>query len=81
MPPSTASVAPVTKEPSSLARKTIARATSSGLACLASGIAYWHRPPDPAPQAIIVGYATPATPASHAYRPALNALSQVLTQG
>jgi GntR family transcriptional regulator / MocR family aminotransferase len=36
---------------------------------------YWHNPPDPAPQAIIIGYATPA---GHAYRPALTALAQLL---
>jgi hypothetical protein len=39
MPPSTARAAPVTNELWSLARNTMARATSSGLACLASGIA------------------------------------------
>jgi hypothetical protein len=39
MPPSTATVAPVMKELSSLARNSMVRATSSGRACLASGIA------------------------------------------
>ena len=38
---------------------------------------YWHNPPQPAPQAIIIGYATPA---GHAYRPALSALIQLLTE-
>ena len=36
---------------------------------------YWHNPPQPAPQAVIIGYATPA---GHAYRPALSALTQLL---
>jgi GntR family transcriptional regulator/MocR family aminotransferase len=36
---------------------------------------YWHNPPGPAPQAIIIGYATPA---GHAYRPALTTLAQLL---
>ena len=36
---------------------------------------YWHHPPQPAPQAIIIGYATPA---GHAYRPALAALTRLL---
>jgi DNA-binding transcriptional MocR family regulator len=38
---------------------------------------YWHEPPKPSPQAIIIGYATPA---SHAYRPALDALTRLLAQ-
>jgi GntR family transcriptional regulator / MocR family aminotransferase len=38
---------------------------------------YWHNPPQPAPQAVIIGYATPA---SHAYHPALSALAQLLTE-
>jgi GntR family transcriptional regulator/MocR family aminotransferase len=38
---------------------------------------YWRNPPEPAPQAIIIGYATPA---GHAYRPALRALTQLLAQ-
>jgi hypothetical protein len=38
MPPSTASVAPVTNELSSLARNSMARATSAGAACRASGM-------------------------------------------
>jgi hypothetical protein len=38
MPPSTVSVAPVTNELSSLARNSMARATSSGAACRPSGI-------------------------------------------
>lgn len=38
MPPSTASVAPVMNELSSLARNSMARAISAGAACLASGI-------------------------------------------
>jgi hypothetical protein len=38
MPPSTASVAPVTNELSSLARNSVARATSVGAACRASGM-------------------------------------------
>jgi len=37
---------------------------------------YWHDPPQPAPQAVIIGYATPA---GHAYHPALSALTQLLT--
>lgn len=37
---------------------------------------YWHNPPEPAPQAVIIGYATPA---GHAYHPALSALTQLLT--
>ena len=37
--------------------------------------AHWQQPPDPSPQAIIVG---DATPASHAYRPALEALAELL---
>jgi GntR family transcriptional regulator / MocR family aminotransferase len=36
---------------------------------------YWHDPRQPRPQAIIVGYATPA---SHAYQPALRALTELL---
>jgi GntR family transcriptional regulator / MocR family aminotransferase len=36
---------------------------------------YWHNPPETASQAVIIGYATPA---SHAYRPALSALTQLL---
>jgi GntR family transcriptional regulator / MocR family aminotransferase len=39
---------------------------------------YWYNPPQPAPQAVIIGYATPA---GHAYRPALSALTQLLTDG
>jgi GntR family transcriptional regulator / MocR family aminotransferase len=37
---------------------------------------YWHNPPQPAPQAVIIGYATPA---GHAYRPALSALAELLS--
>jgi GntR family transcriptional regulator / MocR family aminotransferase len=37
---------------------------------------YWHNPPQPLPQAIIIGYATPA---GHAYHPTLAALTQLLT--
>ncbi|MDQ2810443.1 MAG: PLP-dependent aminotransferase family protein [Actinomycetota bacterium] len=37
---------------------------------------YWYNPPEPAPQAVIIGYATPA---GHAYHPALSALTQLLT--
>lgn len=36
---------------------------------------FWHQPPDPCPQAVIIGYSTPA---SHAFRPALHALAQTL---
>jgi GntR family transcriptional regulator/MocR family aminotransferase len=36
---------------------------------------YWHTPAQPAPQAIIIGYATPA---DHAYHPALAALTRLL---
>jgi GntR family transcriptional regulator / MocR family aminotransferase len=36
---------------------------------------YWHTRPESSPQAIIVGYATPA---GHAYRPALGALIELL---
>jgi GntR family transcriptional regulator / MocR family aminotransferase len=35
----------------------------------------WHNPPQPRPQAVIIGYAAPA---SHAYRPALRALTRLL---
>jgi GntR family transcriptional regulator/MocR family aminotransferase len=52
-------------------RKRAAR-RSIALHTLAS---YWHDPPEPSPQAIVVGYASPAT---HAYRPALHALAQLL---
>jgi GntR family transcriptional regulator/MocR family aminotransferase len=37
--------------------------------------AHWHNPPETSPPAIIIGYATPA---SHAYRPALEALTRLL---
>jgi DNA-binding transcriptional MocR family regulator len=37
---------------------------------------YWQVPPRPASTAIIIGYAAPA---SHAYRPALDALASLLT--
>lgn len=37
---------------------------------------FWHSRPDPSPQAVVVGYATPA---GHAYRPALSALMEVLS--
>ena len=37
---------------------------------------YWQVPPQPASTAIIIGYAAPA---SHAYRPALDALASLLT--
>ena len=40
MPPSTASVAPVTNELSSLARNSMARATSARAACRASGMSW-----------------------------------------
>jgi GntR family transcriptional regulator/MocR family aminotransferase len=36
---------------------------------------YWHNPPPSGPQAIIVGYGTPA---GHAYQPALSALTRLL---
>jgi GntR family transcriptional regulator / MocR family aminotransferase len=54
--------------------QTRAARLSIGLHNLAS---YWHDPPEPCPQAIIIGYATPA---SHAYHPALSALTGLLTQ-
>jgi GntR family transcriptional regulator/MocR family aminotransferase len=38
---------------------------------------YWHNLPPSSPQAIIVGYGTPA---GHAYHPALNALTRLLAQ-
>jgi GntR family transcriptional regulator/MocR family aminotransferase len=38
---------------------------------------YWHNPPPSGPQAIIVGYGTPA---GHAYQPALSALTRLLAQ-
>ena len=38
---------------------------------------YWHNPPPSGPQAIILGYGTPA---GHAYQPALNALTRLLAQ-
>ncbi len=54
----------------------LARAVRQSIAL--DGLAnYWHDPPRPAPQAIVVGYATPA---GHAYRPALRALTQLLAQ-
>jgi GntR family transcriptional regulator / MocR family aminotransferase len=37
---------------------------------------YWHNPPRPRPHAVIIGYASPP---SHAYRPALDTLIQLLT--
>lgn len=36
---------------------------------------YWHTPPAPCPRAVVIGYATPA---GHAYQPALSALTQLL---
>jgi GntR family transcriptional regulator/MocR family aminotransferase len=36
---------------------------------------YWQNPPQPRPQAIIIGYANPA---SHSYQPALRALTELL---
>ena len=53
-----------------------ARADRLGIALHTLG-GYWRNPPEPAPQAIIIGYATPA---GHAYRPALRALTQLLAQ-
>ncbi|HTX28123.1 MAG TPA: PLP-dependent aminotransferase family protein [Streptosporangiaceae bacterium] len=52
--------------------RTRAAGRSIGLHTLAS---YWHSPPEPCPKAIIIGYATPA---SHAYQPALGALTRLL---
>jgi GntR family transcriptional regulator/MocR family aminotransferase len=37
---------------------------------------YWHNPPGPPPQGIVIGYASPP---GHAYRPALAALARLLT--
>lgn len=51
-----------------------ARAARASIALRTLG-SYWHNPPQPRPQAIIVGYATPA---SHAYQPALRALTNLL---
>jgi GntR family transcriptional regulator/MocR family aminotransferase len=50
------------------------RAAAQSMALHTLG-AHWQARPDPAPQAVIVGYATPA---NHAYRPALEALTRVL---
>ena len=58
--------------PSEYEIQTRAARLSVGFHTLAS---YWHSPPVPCPKAIIIGYATPA---SHAYRPALSALIRVL---
>ncbi len=52
-----------------------ARATRQSIALHTLGPC-WHDPPQPPPQAVIVGYAAPA---SHAYRPALRALTELLT--
>ena len=51
--------------------------TSAARASIALHVlgSYWHNPPKERPQAIIVGYATPA---SHAYLPALRALTELL---
>jgi GntR family transcriptional regulator / MocR family aminotransferase len=51
--------------------------TGAARASVALGLlgSYWHNPPQPRPQAVIVGYATPA---SHAYQPALRALTELL---
>jgi GntR family transcriptional regulator / MocR family aminotransferase len=49
-----------------------AAASSVGLHTLA---AYWQVPPEPCPRAVVIGYATPA---SHAYHPALHALTGLL---
>jgi GntR family transcriptional regulator/MocR family aminotransferase len=54
--------------------QTRAARLSIGLHTLAD---YWHDPSEPHPQAIVIGYATPA---SHAYQPALRALTGLLTQ-
>jgi GntR family transcriptional regulator / MocR family aminotransferase len=54
-----------------------ARAARAGIALDTLG-RYWHDPPRPRRQAIIVGYATPA---GHAYRPALAALAGLLAAG
>jgi GntR family transcriptional regulator / MocR family aminotransferase len=53
-----------------------ARAMRAGVALETLG-SYWHSPPRPCPQAIIIGYATPA---GHAYHPALQALVTLLTK-
>ncbi len=60
-------------QPSEQQIRTRAARASIALHTLGS---YWHNPPQPRPQAIIIGYATPA---SHAYQPALRALTEVLT--
>ncbi|MFJ6673576.1 PLP-dependent aminotransferase family protein [Actinosynnema sp. NPDC091369] len=53
----------------------VARAAAHGLAV--SGLReHWHDPRDAARQGVVVGYATPA---EHAYRAALNALTLALT--
>ena len=52
----------------------LARATRHSIALHTLG-SYWHSLPEPCPQAVIIGYAAPA---SHAFRPALRALAQVL---
>jgi GntR family transcriptional regulator/MocR family aminotransferase len=58
--------------PSEQQIQTRAAKLSIGLHTLAS---YWHSPPEAGAKAIIIGYATPA---SHAYHPALSALTHLL---
>jgi GntR family transcriptional regulator / MocR family aminotransferase len=53
-----------------------ARAAKLSVALHTLGSYYWHEPLENRSQAVIVGYATPA---SHAYRPALAALTRLLT--
>ena len=62
-------------EPEQSETQLLARAERAAIALHALG-SYWHNPPRPRPPAIIVGYATPA---GHAYQPALQALTELLT--
>jgi GntR family transcriptional regulator / MocR family aminotransferase len=57
-------------------QRILTRAARHDLALHTLG-SYRHNPPDPTSQAIIIGYGTPA---SHAYHPAIDALSRALTQ-
>jgi GntR family transcriptional regulator / MocR family aminotransferase len=61
-------------EPGLTEQQILAQAARASIALHLLGT-YWHNHPQPSPEAIIVGYATPA---SHAYQPALQALGQLL---
>jgi GntR family transcriptional regulator / MocR family aminotransferase len=58
------------------AAEIVSRAARSSMA-LHTLASYWHGQPEPAPEAIIVGYGTPA---DHAFRPALDALTRLLAR-